>query len=121
MAEVSRMAAAPRKAARQPPSQPVHRGIQPEELYDAAVRIVPGTDELQHENDILLVANAALEQGGVQSIADFADWLGRQEMNAKRSGGWEEDSGNGRFPAPPAIAQIAKWLRFQKAQLARYQ
>lgn len=112
LAERAAMPASSRVAEETAPAQAVHRGVDAEDLYDALGRLLPDTDELQHENDILLIANTALEEFGVKSIADFAGWLARQEMLIKRNGAWEESGG--RFAAPPAVAQIARFLRETK-------
>ncbi len=115
MAEAKSMPAASRTPEYAAPQEPVHRGVQPEDLYEAMPTLLDGVDALRDENDILLIANTALEEFGVQSIADFAGWLARQEMLIKRNGAWEESGG--RFAAPPAVTQIAKFLR--ETQLMR--
>lgn len=114
-AEAASMPVASHVAQETVPQPPVHRGLEPEDLYQAIPTLLDGVDELQHENDILLIANTALEEFGVQSIADFAGWLARQEMLIKRNGAWEESGG--RFAAPPTVTQIAKFLR--ETQLMR--
>ena len=83
-----------------------------EEILEGLPDMVPGTDALQHENDILMVANAALESG-VRSVTEFAEWLSMQERHARRSGKWSERKGMAQVD--PAIVQLARYVRQSRA------
>lgn len=93
-----------------------YRPSEREALMDALPGLL-GADELRDENDILFIANAAL-MAGHRDPADLISWLGRQEMLAKMSKMWTEDSKYQR--APPRIAQIAKYLRYAQEQNKRF-
>lgn len=76
-----------------------------------------GANELQDENDILYIANAALMEGK-KDPADLIGWLAHKEMLAKMSKMWVEDS---KYMRPPAkISQIAKFLRYEAQSRRRF-
>lgn len=83
-----------------------------EDLLEQMPDLVSGTDALQHENDMLVVANTALEHG-VRSVTEFMEWMSTQESLARKSGMWSDAAG----PAPvdPMIVQLARYLRMARA------
>ena len=100
------------------PQQPVHvEGVSHDDLMDAIPSLL-GIDELQDENDVLYIANTALESG-VHSLADMLKWLDRQEMLAKMSKEWDDGQG-GRYPTAPRGKQIANYLRRNEHLRARH-
>lgn len=108
-----------RESSRPAAQQPVYRGRQDTNPADDVLDALPtllGLDELQSENDILYIANFALE-AGIKSPAALLRWLDQQEMNAKQSRMWEEA---GRYGGPSRGTQIAKYLHAIETTKARH-
>lgn len=98
---------------------PGNEGYKPnaKEVLMEALPEMLGANELQDENDILFIANAALMEGK-RDPADLISWLARKEMLAKMSRMWVEDNKYQR--PPPRITQIAKFLRYEQQQNQRF-
>ena len=92
-----------------------------QEPHDLAVELpglLPGTDPVAHEQEILFVVGTALDKGGVLTHEDFVRWLERQQINLQRSG--DAPRPGGKFPDPePLIVKLARHLRYQNSIFRR--
>jgi hypothetical protein len=71
--------------------------------------MIPGTDSVEHERDILLIVTYAMEHGGVKTPSEMLEWLHRQFGLAARDGMIPEDGGMA--PKAPDITYLADYLR----------
>jgi len=115
-AELERLGPPAAKAGRDGTATESYRPSTKEQLYEALPDLLEA-DELRDENDILFIANVALQQG-IKDPADLIAWLARAENLAKMSKMWVEDNKYQR--PPPRVAQIAKYLRYVKDQEKKF-
>jgi hypothetical protein len=96
-----------------PPPDPL--AAPPFERHEAAAKLpsmVPGTNPVEHERDILFVVNYAMEHGGVRTMSDFAAWI--QDKIGHMQWNRQHEEGSKWHNSPPDIIQLSRYLQLER-------